>query len=97
MMAEMKQDAHGELLCVKETITNDTADGAVVEYTCAQNREVGSPERGLLMPSEEDIARVIEKISRLTDQQFNWFIRQMQHLGFSPCGETYLGPAQQSK
>lgn len=51
-----------------------------------------APEKGTYMPSEEDISRVIEKISRLDDEQLDWFIHQMQHQGFFPCDETYPDP-----
>ena len=79
-----------------ERFTGGKLEDIGLESNCAQSREAGGPERGLLMPSDEDIARVIEKISCLNDQQLKWFIRQMQHLRFSPCVETYPDPDQQS-
>ena len=82
---------------MEEKVSSDNSRCSAVKYGCAQNREVGSPERGILMPSEGDLARAIEKISRLSNAQFEWFIHQMRHLGFSPYGEMSQNPAQQSK
>ena len=82
---------------MEENISSDNSKRSAVKYGCAQNREAGSPERGILMPSEGDLARAIEKISRLSNAQFEWFIHQMRHLGFSPYGEMSQNPAQQSK
>lgn len=90
-MSRRKADAMGE------NISSDNNRCTEVKYGCAQNREVGSPGRGILMPSEGDLARAIEKISRLSNAQFEWFIHQMQHLGFSPYGEMSQSQAQQSK
>lgn len=96
-MAEMMHGTRGELLCAAEEITGSTGEVKEVRYSCAQNRVAGSPERGTYMPSESDLARAIEKISRLSDVQLTWFIRQMQHLGFSPYGRTSLDPGRQSR
>lgn len=82
---------------MEENISSDNSKHSAVKSTRAQNREVGYPERGILMPSEGDLARAIEKISRLSNAQFEWFIHQMRHLGFSPYGEMSQNPAQQSK
>ena len=80
-----------------ERFTGGKLEDIGLESNCAQYRNCADLERGLLMPSEVDIARVAVKISRLTDEQLRWFIAQMRHLGFSPCGEMCLDPDQQSK
>ena len=80
-----------------ETFTSRKKENIGVPLDHARNREGASPEGSTFMPSEADLARVIEKISRLSDAQFAWFTHQMQHLGFSPYDEMSQSQAQQSK
>lgn len=43
---------------MEENISSDNNKCNAVKYGCAQNREVGSPERGILMPSENYAAEL---------------------------------------
>ena len=96
MELKMMGNDCGELLS-QENISCGKFSQERIELVCAQDREEISPERGLLMSNEADLARALNKIGRLNDAQLIWFIHQMQHLGFSPYGGTFPNQAQQSK
>lgn len=61
-MKSERYEACGESLC-EETITNDTADEKVVIYSCAQNREVDSPERGTYAMTKQEAERYIARLT----------------------------------
>ena len=52
---------------MEENISSDNSKRSAVKYGCAQNREVGSPERGILMPSDK--AEILRLFPLLTDEE----------------------------
>lgn len=93
-MKSERYEACGESLC-EETITNDTVMGKVVIYPCAQNREAGSPERGLLMPISDEERSFIADYRRLNPVKKAEFISYLQGLlaesGNLPCVQETIG------
>lgn len=51
---------------MEENISSDNSKRSAVKYGCAQNREVGSPERGILMPSDDNASALF---AMLTEQE----------------------------
>lgn len=52
---------------MEENISSDNSRCSAVKYGCAQNREAGSPERGILMPSDK--AEILRLFPLLTDEE----------------------------
>ena len=51
---------------MEEKVSSDNSRCSAVKYGCAQNREVGSPERGILMPSDDNASALF---AMLTEQE----------------------------
>ena len=51
---------------MEENISSGNNKCNAVKYGCAQNREVGSPERGILMPSDDNASALF---AMLTEQE----------------------------
>lgn len=51
---------------MEENISSDNNKCNAVKYGCAQNREAGSPERGILMPSDDNASALF---AMLTEQE----------------------------
>lgn len=51
---------------MEENISNDNSKRSEVKLTGAQNREVGYPERGILMPSDDNASALF---AMLTEQE----------------------------
>jgi len=52
---------------MEENISNDNSKHSAVKSTRAQNREVGYPERGILIPSDK--AEILRLLPLLTDEE----------------------------